>query len=90
MERELYKTTNKNGSVYEYEVLKGTFVRDGYAKNWWQNGNLGFNGNYSEGVKHGRCTRYSSNGLINNVSLYDQDELVGERIVFHTGLRNRN
>jgi antitoxin component YwqK of YwqJK toxin-antitoxin module len=89
-EREFYKNTNKNGVRYEYEVAKGTHIRDGLYKNWWPNGNQSAIANYSNGFKHGRCTSYSSNGMVNNISIYDQNEIIGERIIFHTGLRNRN
>lgn len=85
MEREVIKTTTKDGYIYEYEVLKGTHIMDGYCRNWWLDGNLRFDGYYSKGLKQGHCARYSSDRRMNDISVYDQDELAGERIVFYTG-----
>ena len=76
--RELkYPSTGNPMEKYEVIEANGSFIKDGYYKSWYENGQLKDDGQFQENKKTGEWKSYYENGQQSIMANYAEDEKVG-------------
>lgn len=70
-----------NGNPKEkYEVSEkkdGSFLKDGYFKQWFENGQLSISGNYKDNKENGKWTSFYNTGKIEEEGSYENGQKAG-------------
>jgi len=76
-----------NGQLQEqYQVIEtkdGSFVKDGYYKTWFSNGQIENQGDYTDGKRTGNWKNWYSNGQLHEDINFKEDSLDGEFKKWH-------
>lgn len=76
--------TNKPLEKYEVvETSDGSFLKDGYCKKWFSNGQIGIDCNYKLNKKDGSYKTYFTNGQIEINTNYNEDSIDGDYLRYN-------
>lgn len=80
--RELRETKSSNGQLLEqYQVIEtkeGSFIKDGFYKRWFPNGQIKNQGDYVKGKRHGNWKLWFLNGQLSEDINFKKDSLDGD------------
>lgn len=84
---QLREKKSDNGQLQEqYQVIEtkdGSFIKDGYYKTWYSNGQIENQGNYADGKRAGNWKNWYSNGQLHEDINFKEDSLDGEFKKWH-------